>query len=61
MDRISEPFYMVDKSRSRGLGGACLGLALCRRIAVLHGSDLHFTSQVGKGTRVEWTLGGDAV
>lgn len=61
LERITEPFYMVDKSRSRAQGGAGLGLALCRRIAVLHGSDLHFTSQVGKGTRVEWTLGGDAV
>ena len=58
LERITEPFYMVDKSRSRAQGGAGLGLSLCQRIAALHGSALHFESQVGLGTTVEWTLGG---
>ena len=34
---IFEPFFRVDKSRSRGMGGAGLGLALVRAIAALHG------------------------
>lgn len=31
--RVTEPFYMVDKSRARRQGGSGLGLALCQRIA----------------------------
>lgn len=56
IDRITEPFYMVDKSRARSQGGAGLGLALCQRITCLHGSRLHIVSQVGKGTSVSFTL-----
>lgn len=48
--RITEPFYMVDKSRARSQGGAGLGLALCKRIAALHGSPLAFASRPGEGT-----------
>lgn len=50
--RVTEPFYRVDKSRSRAQGGAGLGLALCERIARLHGDRLHFASKPGGGTRV---------
>lgn len=58
--RITEPFYMVDKSRARAQGGAGLGLALCKKIAELHGATLHFASEVGRGTCVSFTLGGEA-
>lgn len=54
LDKITEPFYMVDKSRSRKQNGAGLGLALCRLIAQLHGDDLHFESELGKGTCVSF-------
>jgi signal transduction histidine kinase len=50
--RITEPFYMIDKSRSREANGAGLGLALCQRIASLHGTTLEYTSELGKGTTV---------
>lgn len=50
--RITEAFYMVDKSRARKQHGAGLGLAIANRIAVLHGSSLHFESKVGQGTTV---------
>ena len=35
--RVFEPFYRVDKSRARELGGAGLGLAIVKRIVELHG------------------------
>lgn len=50
LSRITEPFYMVDKSRARAQGGAGLGLALCQRIAQAHGTSLEYQSQVGHGT-----------
>lgn len=52
MSRILEPFYMVDKSRSRKLGGSGLGLALAKRIADAHGARLEIASELGRGTRV---------
>lgn len=50
--RASEPFYMADKSRSRKNGGAGLGLALCQKIAELHGGWMRLKSQPGRGTTV---------
>ena len=56
LKRITEPFYMADKSRSRKAGGAGLGLALVERIAALHGGELSIHSKVGTGTCVEITF-----
>ena len=56
LERIKEPFYMVDKSRARAEGGSGLGLALCEKIANLHGTTLHFESELGKGTCVSILL-----
>ena len=56
LSRITEPFYMVDKSRSRAEGGAGLGLALGQRIAQLHGTVLRYESKVGRGTVVSFVL-----
>ena len=53
LDKITEPFYRVDKARSRESGGAGLGLALCRRIAEVHGATLTVRSVFGEGTTVE--------
>ncbi len=50
--RIFEPFYRVDKSRSRQSGGAGLGLALVQRIAQAHGAQIAVESSVGAGTAV---------
>ncbi len=52
LDKLTEAFYRVDKSRSRAMGGAGLGLALCVRIVKLHGGSLRFDSVEGIGTRV---------
>ena len=56
LPRITEPFYMVDKSRARQQGGSGMGLALSERIAVLHGTHLNFESAPGVGTAVSFTL-----
>ncbi|MBQ8264624.1 MAG: ATP-binding protein, partial [Oscillospiraceae bacterium] len=60
LSKITEPFYMIDKSRSRAQNGAGLGLALCQRIAELHGTALEYESELGKGTTVRILLKGDA-
>lgn len=51
-DKILEPFYMVDKSRSRKSGGAGLGLALTTIILKKHNLKLSIESEVGSGTKV---------
>ena len=62
LSRITEPFFMVDKSRSRSEGGAGIGLALCQRIVEAHGTELTYQSEVGRGTSVSFSLrlGGSA-
>lgn len=52
LERITEAFYMVDKSRSRAQNGAGIGLALCQKIAEVHNTRLEYTSQPGSGTTV---------
>ena len=56
LPRVMEPFFRVDRGRSRSEGGNGLGLALCRLIAEAHGSDLFMESRVGEGTRVRLAL-----
>ncbi len=50
--KILEPFYMIDKSRSRKNGGSGLGLALTAMIVRRHGALLEIKSEPGKGTRM---------
>ena len=52
LQKITEAFYMVDKSRARASGGSGLGLALCRRIAELHHAEMRIESRQGEGTKV---------
>ncbi len=60
LNRITEAFYMVDKSRSRKEGGAGLGLALCKKILELHQGSWQMMSEPGKGMRVTVLLGAPA-
>lgn len=50
LSRITEAFYMVDKSRARKEGGAGLGMALCNKIVALHHAVWEIQSQPGEGT-----------
>lgn len=55
-DKLTEPFYRVDKSRSRAGGGNGLGLTICAQIAQAHGTQLQIESKPGQGTTVWITL-----
>lgn len=55
-DKITNAFYMVDKSRSRSKNGAGLGLALCVEILKLHNSELRIESKVGEGSRFSFLI-----
>ncbi len=57
LSRIAEPFYMVDKSRSRREGGVGLGLTLCRKIIELHQGSWQFQSEPGSGMRITVLFG----
>jgi two-component system, OmpR family, sensor kinase len=48
--RLFEPFFRVDRSRTRATGGLGLGLVLARRVAEAHGGTLAIESELGKGT-----------
>lgn len=52
-----EPFYRVDKARSRANGGNGLGLALCSNIIKTHDAKLEIESEKGKGTLFRVTFG----
>ena len=52
IDKIVQPFYRVDKARSREQGGVGLGVTLCQQIAEYHGGTLHYESELGVGTKV---------
>ena len=54
--KITEPFYRVDKARSREQGGAGLGLTLCKQIAEVHGAEMSIESILGEGTSVKITF-----
>ena len=58
LGRITEPFYMVDKSRSKRQGGSGLGLALVKRIADAHNAELSIESAPGEGTKVRIAFAG---
>lgn len=53
LDKIIEPFYMVDKSRSRRNNGAGLGLSICKKIADIHNADMSIESRPNEGTSIK--------
>ena len=54
--KIFDPFYRVDKSRSRAMGGAGLGLALVSEIARQHNGQVKVTQSSEKGSTIALIL-----
>jgi len=52
LEHIFEPFYCVDKSRSKKLGGHGLGMAITKNIIDKHNMEIHIFSELGKGTKI---------
>ncbi len=58
LPHIFEPFYRVDKARSRKYGGTGLGLSIVRHIVVLHGGTVRAESTLQMSTRIIISLPG---
>lgn len=52
LDKIWQPFFVVDKARSRKSNGAGIGLSICKKIVEVHSADIKINSELGKGTKV---------
>jgi two-component system OmpR family sensor kinase len=55
-ERLFEPFFRIEASRSRETAGAGLGLATARAIAEAHSGTLTAASAAGAGARFMLTL-----
>jgi signal transduction histidine kinase len=56
IDRVFEPFYRLDASRSRETGGTGLGLSIARNIAQAHGGDVRLRNHEQGGLEATLTL-----
>ena len=52
IEKVTESFYMVDKSRKYEGGSAGLGLSICKKVLELHRARMEITSEEGKGTTI---------
>jgi len=53
---LFEPFYRVDRSRSKKSGGYGLGLSICKRILEAHGGGIAVANNPGRGATFTLTL-----
>jgi signal transduction histidine kinase len=56
LDRIMEPFQIVENPQSRSYQGIGLGLPLARSLVELHGGSLTLHSEIGVGTTATLTF-----
>jgi signal transduction histidine kinase len=61
LPRIMEPFEQADSRLARKYEGLGLGIPLARAMARLHGGDIDYSSELGKGTTARMTLPTDRV
>jgi signal transduction histidine kinase len=57
-ERVFEPFYRLETSRSRETGGVGLGLSVARTIIRAHGGDIELANRPEGGLRVSVSLPG---
>jgi signal transduction histidine kinase len=50
VERIFEPFFRVDRSRSKESGGYGLGLSICKRVMQAHGGQIALEPGNGRGS-----------
>lgn len=55
-EKIFEPFYREDTSRSRRAGGTGLGMAICKQIVDCHHGNIEIHSEKNEGTEIIVTL-----
>lgn len=48
---LFEPFFRVDRSRSRKTGGYGLGLSICKRIVEAHGGEISVRNRSPRGAK----------
>ena len=56
LPHVFDRFYRADRSRTRGSGGAGLGLAITRQIVAAHGGLIWAESALGQGTTISIAL-----
>lgn len=56
IERVTERFFRIDKSRSREKGGTGLGLAIVKHIMEAHGEEFFIESAANKGSTFSFTL-----
>ena len=61
LGKITEPFYMAHKARTRKENGLGLGLAICSEICKANEITMSFESELGQGTKVTVVFGKEGV
>ena len=56
LHNLFEPFFRVDRSRSKKSGGYGLGLSICKRIVEAHGGRIEAANRSGRGAQFTITL-----